>query len=230
MNGPTEQDRSTLSNESIPNATGQRSELSQPPLKVCRKCSVQTATTGEFCPHCGAGFSTQGLRSKLGALMRSRPARRIAIAVGLLAVIGAITAGLAWKVHQDNVEMVQRAEAEQAKEREEAAQAAERDTLAAKRKAEEDERSDRRTIVTALEASVLKDAREKVKSLDLDGPILSTTCTPVGGGSVDDLTALTGVFQCIAVNKNLPDGTSEGYRFTATVNWDDASYSWHLGS
>jgi hypothetical protein len=29
--------------------------------------------------------------------------------------------------------------------------------------------------------------------------------------------------------KTNSDGTSEGYRYSATVNYDDGSYTWHLG-
>jgi hypothetical protein len=45
-----------------------------------------------------------------------------------------------------------------------------------------------------------------------------------------DLDALTGTFECIAVNKKNTDGSSEGYRFASTINWNEGSYSWHLGS
>ena len=44
-----------------------------------------------------------------------------------------------------------------------------------------------------------------------------------------DLTALTGTFECIAVNKKNADGSSSGYRFSAAINWGK-DYTWHLGS
>jgi hypothetical protein len=49
--------------------------------------------------------------------------------------------------------------------------------------------------VTQLQRSVTKDARKSVDAGVLDGPILNTQCTPLGGGSTDDLTALTGLPQ-----------------------------------
>ena len=101
---------------------------------------------------------------------------------------------------------------------------------AAKQATDAAERKVRKAIVTALEDSVLKDAQERVTTGVLKGPISLASCTPLGGGSSDDLTAITGTFQCIAVNKTNPDGSSSGYRFSATVNWNDGSYSWHLGS
>lgn len=81
----------------------------------------------------------------------------------------------------------------------------------------------------ALEESVLKDAKSRVGKGVLDGPITRASCTPLGGGSTDDLTAITGTFECIAVNKTEADGSESDYRFSATVNWNEASYSWHLG-
>jgi hypothetical protein len=102
--------------------------------------------------------------------------------------------------------------------------------VAVKKAADDETRAGRLVAVTEMEASILKDAKKRVKSQDLTGPILSATCTPLGGGSVDDLTALTGTFECIAVNKKNSDGSSEGYRFASTINWSEGSYSWHLGS
>ena len=34
--------------------TAESVEFQEPPTKVCPKCSVQTQTAGNFCPHCGA--------------------------------------------------------------------------------------------------------------------------------------------------------------------------------
>ncbi|WP_166804501.1 hypothetical protein [Cryobacterium algoritolerans] len=51
----------------------------------------------------------------------------------------------------------------------------------------------------------------------------------VGRGSTDDLTAITTTFTCMAINKENADGTSSGYQFSATMNWDDGSCTWHLG-
>jgi len=33
----------------------------------------------------------------------------------------------------------------------------------------------------------------------------------------------------MAVNKKNADGSTEGYRFSATINWGK-DYTWHLGS
>jgi len=87
----------------------------------------------------------------------------------------------------------------------------------------------RKALVKDLERSVTKDARRDADDGLLDGPILRTECTPVAGGNVDDVAEHTGDFSCMAVSRVNGDGTESGYRFSATVNYDASSYSWHLG-
>jgi len=72
----------------------------------------------------------------------------------------------------------------------------------------------RAKLVKALEVQVTKDAKEKVKEDLLEGPIKYSSCTATGGGSVDDLTALTGTVECLAVNKENNDETVEGWRYS----------------
>jgi len=209
----------------------------QVPVKVCPRCSVQSQTDGNFCPHCAASYTG-------GAGPRSKISRRIVIAaVAALVVIGSAT-GLAVKVSHDNDVTAQRVaaahalkletDAAKAKAAADAAAAkATADAAAAaevvKQAADDQTRTERTASVAELEASILKDAKERVKSQTLTGPILSVSCTPLGGGSADDLTSVTGTFECIAVNKKNADGSSSGYRFSATINWGK-DYTWHLGS
>lgn len=135
--------------------------------------------------------------------------------------------------NQVNAEMAAAAAAAEAQKEREAEEARASASAAAEAAAKEEEdsaeRLKRTAIVTALEESVLKDAKARVDKGVLDGPITRASCTPLGGGSTDDLTAITGTFECIAVNKTEADGSESGYRFSATVNWNEASYSWHLG-
>lgn len=199
-----------------------------PQLKVCRKCSVQTETTGDFCPNCGASFQAGSRKIRFSK-------RTIVILVIILLVIGggsaiALSVQYASQVaaEQERAAVV----AAEKKEREAEAQAVANREKAEKKAAEAadaKERAVRLLIVTSLEESVLKDAKERVDEGVLTGPILRASCTPLGGGSTDDLTAITGTFKCIAVNEEHDDGTASGYRFSATVNWDEESYSWNLG-
>lgn len=110
------------------------------------------------------------------------------------------------------------------------AKAAAAQKAAAERAADNAERRDRRQAVKEMERTIAKDARKDVASGLLDGPIFYTTCDPLGGGSTDDLTALTTTFSCLAVTKKNNDGTVSGYAYHATMNWSEGSYSWGIGN
>lgn len=197
------------------------------PTKVCSHCSVQTRTSGDFCPHCGKSY-----------VARSRAISKKAIGVfaAVVLLLALVGGGYALKLRSDEADKrdaaaAERAEAAAEKKRaeEEAAEAAaqaRRVELAAERA----ERAERQTIITQMQGSITKDAKKRVADGELDGPIFYTSCDPLGGGSVDDLTALTTTFECLAVNEKLGGGQVRGWVFSSTVNWDEGSWSWRLGS
>jgi hypothetical protein len=191
-------------------------------VRVCPKCSAQGLTSGEHCPHCGASYTRRKGRIR-GA---SRRAKLVVGGVTALLLIGGGVTGVLLKVQHDNDVAAKHKQQGQEAQRQAAAQA---EAQRAIDQANQEKRTLRAGVVTSLQDSVTKDAKKNVDQGLLTGPISSTSCTPVGGGSTDDLTAHTGNFTCIAVNKTSSDGTSEGYRYSATVNYDDGSYTWHLG-
>lgn len=197
----------------------------QPLTRVCRKCSTQTTGSGEFCPSCGTRFDR---RKRLG-----RRGKRALAAVLALLVAGGVTTGALVKHHNDDVARKERiAEQRAVAAREAAREAAQRAAAARRAKEEAAHRVEvllRKSLVRSLQRSVTKDAIKDVDAGLLDGPILRSECTPVGGGNVDDTAQHTGRFECMAVNAINDDGTISGYRFSATVNYDDNSYTWHLG-
>ena len=163
----------------------------------------------------------------------------MALVVAVVLVAGTGT-GVALKVQHDRTEEREDRAAERRDAEREADEEAERIALneatqrenkrELKQEAEDAERKLRRSLIKQMQASITKDARESVSDGLLDGPILFTSCDPLGGGSVDDLTALTTTFDCIAVNERL-DGTQvSGYGFDATMNWDETSWTWRLQS
>lgn len=217
----------------VPASADGTGDFIQIPVRVCSRCSVQSKTSGNFCPNCGASYIARA------GWLRSHK-RFVLIVVGLLIVAGAGTGIVLGVQHADQVKAEQAAADEakrkesdaaaEAKKRESDAAKAAASAAAAKEAADAAKRTVRKEIVTALEDSVLKDAQSRVTEGVLTGPVSLASCTALGGGSTDDLTAITGTFECIAVNKTNADGSQSGYRFSATVNWDKASYTWHLGS
>jgi hypothetical protein len=179
------------------------------PLRLCPRCSTESRTAGEFCPQCGARFAQPGLIPAA-----ARPARLIALTlVGLLVAAGAVAAFL-WIQHANHRAAAQRHQTQVRAQQ----QAAARSQQLARR----------RQILGQLERSVAAKAGRDVAQGLIVGPITRTVCTPRGGANPADLTQRTGSFECIAVNKDNPDGSYEGYRFIATVNYDSGRYKSRL--
>jgi len=144
----------------------------------------------------------------------SGPAKLIALAlVGLLVAAGAVAAFVGIRQANDRAA----AERRQTQVRAERQAATRRKTIAR-----------RRQLVRGLEMSVAKKAAMGVARGVMTGPIKRTLCTPLGAANPDDLTQHTGSFECIAVIQDNPDGSYEGYRFSATVNYDSDSYTSRL--
>ncbi|MDQ0924592.1 hypothetical protein QF038_003100 [Pseudarthrobacter sp. W1I19] len=214
------------SNTAFPAGTPNSTDSLEPQTKVCPKCSVQSLTVGGYCPSCGTPYVARRRFANVNKRLVA-----IAAAVLIIAVAGIAISLNIQHANQVNAEKAAAASAAEAENKRQAeATRASQAAAAAKQAADATKRAQRKLIVTSLEDSILKDAESRVAKGVLEGPITRASCTPLGGGSSDDLTAITGTFQCIAVNKTEADGSSSGYRFSATVNWNDASYSWHLGS
>jgi membrane protein involved in colicin uptake len=147
-------------------------------------------------------------------------------------LLGLAGGGIAWKVAHDAEVAAAEAEAaaesaaaeeREAQEREEAA------AQAAQERQDDAERATRRASVAEIEASVKTMAEGHVSDGIIDGPILEVSCSPVGGGSTDDLTEQTTVFECFVAHKDNGDGTMSGYTYNATMNWSTGSYTYGLG-
>jgi predicted nucleic acid-binding Zn-ribbon protein len=203
------------------------------PIRVCSKCSVQSQVLGDFCPNCGRSF-TRGPKASRKAV--------IAALVALVLLVG-IGTGVTLKVRHDRAQERAAAaderraaqdaaelEAEQQEEAEAAAASLREQRQQEKRDREAAERRLRGSAIKEMQKTITTDARDSVTDGLLDGPILYTFCNPLGGGSIDDLTALTTTFDCLAVNEELEDGRASGYGFDATMNWNDGSYTWQFQS
>lgn len=175
---------------------------------------------------------------------RRKPGRNsIVVAVVAVLIIVGTGTGIALKVRHDRAQerasaADDRREAQdaadlKAQEQQEAAETRARlqeERQQAKREREAAERRLRGSAIKEMQKTITTDARDSVADGLLDGPILYTFCNPLGGGSVDDLTALTTTFDCLAVNEELDDGRASGYGYDATMNWDEGSYTWQLQS
>jgi hypothetical protein len=201
------------------------------PERLCRKCSTVSSTAGDFCPHCGASY----VRRRRLPRVSKRVGRALAAVVLLLVVAGGAT-GLALKGQADDrAERRERAqrnlarlEAQARKQREDAAAAV---AAAADEAAAEETRTQRRLrtfTVRELRKAVTKDARAKAADGLLEDRARSTQCENTDGNE-DDLDETSAAYSCIAITDVDADGGSRGYRFTARVDFEEGSFTWHLG-
>jgi hypothetical protein len=179
----------------------------------------------------GAGTPSPGSTS---AEQRSR--RWVLVAAAAVLLLGLIGGGAAWKIvgDQREAEAAARAAAASSAAAEQAAQEQEereREEAAAAAQEQRDdaERRSRLDSVTEIEASVQEMAEGHAADGIIDGPIIDVTCSPVNGGSTDDLTEQTTVFECFVANEDNGDGTLSGYGYNATMNWSTGSYTYSLG-
>jgi hypothetical protein len=91
-------------------------------------------------------------------------------------------------------------------------------------------RAKRAQGVKEIEASVMTMAKKHVADGVIDGPVLSVSCVPVDGGSTEDLTERTTVFECFVAEKDNGDGTMTGMKYNATKNWTTGEYTYGYGA
>ncbi len=140
---------------------------------------------------------------------------------------GGLGAGLTYVTMRDDKVGGQTVESEEVAVREPAEEDAQ-GAIDAQAAADRAERKARASMIRFLERTITKDARKDVSKGFLDGPILETNCTATGGGSTDDLTALTGTFECLAVTEEEPDGIQRGHGYNGTVEWNTGNVTWEI--
>lgn len=146
-------------------------------------------------------------------------------AVIAVLIVLASAAAFGLKLNAD----AEHAEAVAAEEEAEAQAAEVADQERRQEEADRSERESRASAVTEIEASVLEMAESHVVDELIEGPIIEVSCDPVNGGSTDDLTQQTTVFQCFAANKDNGDGSLSGHYYNATMNWDSQEYTYGFG-
>jgi hypothetical protein len=150
-----------------------------------------------------------------------------------LLVLGGAGAAIVIKIHHDNQVTAQRRTAAAAHAHAAAVAVAQQQAAQQARQQKQAEDAAQRVVrqgeETSLQQSITKDAQQQVNSGLLTGPILSTSCTPLSGGSSQNLASSSGTYDCIAINKINADGTSSGYRYSGTIDFSSGSATWHLG-
>jgi hypothetical protein len=225
-----------LWSERAPADGGTEQSGAESPSKVCPRCSVVERTLGAFCPHCGTPYQRVERAKHRRAF--SKRTKVVLFATVLVLLGGGSATGVVLKHNHDQTVKEKREAAARKKKLEEQrraqeaadAQQAAEEAQAAQEAEDALTRKLRRSLVADLRKSIKKDAESRVAQGLLEGPILGVQCDPVGGGNLSNLDAKTGKYSCIAYNTENPDGTIEGYGFSATVNYETFAYQWHLGN
>ena len=164
-----------------------------------------------------------------------RPARNrrtvwvVAIVVGVVLALGGAAAVVVSNLNASAE--AQALEQERKQEQEQAERERQREEAAARAQEEADalERESRADTVADIEDAVKAMASEHADDEIIDAEPIEVSCSPVNGGSTDDLTEQTTVFSCFVATEDNGDGTMSGYTYHATMNWDSGEYSYGFG-
>jgi len=153
--------------------------------------------------------------------------KRMVVVTLLVVVLAAVGGTVTWKINHDAQVAAQASALEEAAKREAERIEAER---AEQEAADAAERASRALSVTNIEASIEEMALEHVNKGMFDGPVLSVTCSPVNGGSTDNLNETTTVFECFVGTEDVGGGRMRGYKYHATMNWSSGEFTYGFGA
>ncbi|MCD5421092.1 DUF2510 domain-containing protein [Rhodococcus pyridinivorans] len=158
---------------------------------------------------------------------RSRFRKRVILLTLLVVALAAIGGTVTWKLNHDAQVAAQASALEEAAKREAERVEAER---AAQEAADNAERMSRSLSVANIESSIEEMANEHVAKGMYDGPVLSVKCSPVNGGSTDNLNETTTVFECFVGTEDVGGGRMRGYKYHATMNWSSGEFTYGFGA
>jgi hypothetical protein len=208
-----------------------------PPLRTCPRCGREGRTRYERCPHCQSSYYARS---------RGQQRRRLLTGAGVLAVVAAglgVASVFAFS-DRSTREDSERARTTQVMKdlrakmlREQAphhdaapqlrppANATDAQVLAA-----------RRRFVVAVQDRITADARARVRTGELDGPVLSTFCGPIlkARDAIPDDRVLTkdvGRYDCVAIKRHVIGNDDKkvaelGNAFVAALNFKTYTYTW----
>lgn len=208
-----------------------------PPLRTCPRCGREGRTRYERCPHCQASYYARS---------RGQQRRRIAIGAGVLAAIAAglvVASVFAFSdrnsrekdEHARTTQVMRDLRAKMVRE-----QAPHHDAAPQLRPpagaTDAQQLAARRRLVVAVQDRITADARARVRTGELDGPVLSTFCGPIlkARDAVPDdrvLTKSIGRYDCVAIKDHVIGADNKkvaelGNAFVAALNFKTYTYTW----
>jgi hypothetical protein len=207
------------------------------PLRTCPSCGKEARTRFERCPHCQTSYyaRTRGQRRRRIVVGAS-----VAAAVAVLAVVGSVLAlgdrsdrEAREKTEQTKVVAELRAKLKRIQAPKTGAARALRPAANA---TDAEQLRARKALVTAVEHRITADARARMATGELDGPISATVCGPILKSKTaipDDrvLSKHIGRYDCVAIKHHVIAQEGEkvaelGHAFVAALNFDTYTYTW----
>jgi hypothetical protein len=209
-----------------------------PPPRTCPNCGAEHATHRAFCPSCGKRYDRRF----------ARVSDRQRWALGAFALAGVIAAAVlilpgvfdAKRATDARVAREHAARVAAEKRRLIREQRPKRGRPAALRPPRRgapaaEQLAARKRLITALEGAILTDARARVASGELDGPVTRVSCGPLirnpgNVGEEEDLAKTRGRYDCVAVKRDVTrDGKVVGlfgHPFVGTADFKRFTYVW----
>jgi hypothetical protein len=209
-----------------------------PPVRTCPSCGAEHATLSPFCPSCDKRYDRRFARVSdrqrwvLGGL-----ALVVVIAAAALILPGVFEAKRATDARVAREQAARVAAERKRLIREQRPKRARPAALRAPRAGASpaEQLAARRRLVTALEGAIFTDARARVASGELDGPIKRVTCGPLihipgNRGEEEDLSKTQGRYDCVAVKREVVKGGKVvglfGHPFVGTADFKRFAYVW----
>jgi len=86
----------------------------------------------------------------------------------------------------------------------------------------------REELVVEMEAMVLAEAQVHASEGLFSGTPTEAICSPVAGGSVNEITETTTAFECFIATGTSSTGNQTGVFYDVTKNWDTGYVTWQL--
>jgi hypothetical protein len=208
-----------------------------PPVRTCPNCGEEAATWRAQCPACNKRYD----RRLPWLSDRARWVLGVAGAIAAIAALWAILPGVfdakQEKDAQAAREQAQRVATERARlireqrpvrGRAHGLAALPKDAPASERLAQ------RRALVGQTEAAILTEARKRIATGELDGPVRKVSCGPLvrspdNARDENDLSKRLGRYDCVAVKRDVVDENGKflgllGHPFVATVDFGRRSW------
>jgi hypothetical protein len=208
-----------------------------PPLRTCPSCGRAGRTTYERCPYCQASYYARSPAQRRRRLLVGSGVTVVVMVLAGTAAVLALGDRNSREAREQRQQEVLVARLRAKLTRVQAPHHGAAPQLKPPAGATDAQRlTARKRLVGAVEARITSDARARMETGELDGPIIRTICGPIlkSKDAIPDDEVLSkdiGRYDCVAIKKHIVDlqGTNIadlGHAFVAALNFKTYTYTW----